>query len=189
MPDSNVDSQNDTGEKNDGADDGNGASKDAQVERLRRERDEWKEKASKLEQHLDNDDDSSNEQESFYREKEGYAVTQELKDVLKDVPEKLRASIEADPFNKTWTDPKLLKYELLDCKDPNDPKQMYDAAKRAAIKSIPEYVKDFVPAKTEEDDQGVGNNPPLDQKTTVDGKKDLWQYTDEELMKLRKTSK
>jgi hypothetical protein len=153
------------------------------AEKIRRN--EEKEKARE-EESLTPEEKFTTEQEGFYREKTGGEITLELSKDIEKLPKALQERIKADPFNPAWLDAKTLEFELYGV-DADDAKAKYAAVKKAALKSIPEFVAGFgTEEKLDNKEDSFGTNPPLAEKNSMTGGKDLWQMTDEELIALKK---
>lgn len=209
MPDESQ-NQNDTGATNDESQvdgsqgDNQGvdheANRKAQVERLRKEREDakaeaavWKEraeKAIKAKEASGDDDDTEDdelliEKQEFYREVAINEVTRKLD--MEGVPKSIKDRILENPFNPAWCDKKALEYELIGIDD-KDYKGQFEASKKVALMSIPKFLEEFKTKGEEkkgEDKKGVGNNPPVGEKAAAE--KDLWQMSEEELQALKKS--
>lgn len=192
-----MDDPDKTGAQNDdGQNDSSGTNKDAQVERLRRERDEWKEKAEKALDATDkdngNDDDGADDDslEDDYREIGTDRVISEVSTDIEKLPKTLQEKIKDNPFNPAWFDEKEFKYESLG-KKVDSPKVKYAIASKIAAKSIKKFTEDYLEENGGEKDnadgdKGTGINPPRDKNSgNNDANVDLWQLSDEELIARR----
>lgn len=159
-----------------------GPSDEMKMQRLEKELAEAREQRDKYKSAYDgnvssdNSDDGEIDQErdNFYREKAADSVTRELSAEIDKLPKAIKERIEKDPFNSAWTDPKVLEYELIGT-DLNNPKEKFEAAKRAAIKSIPHFIESVVTTTTTEDSKkSIGNNPAVDQSKGAVAGRDVW---------------
>jgi hypothetical protein len=170
-----------------------GPSDEFKMKRLEQERNEIAEKLQRLEAKRKAQEEASltpeerftSEQESFYRDKTSETITKELSKEIEKLPKPLQDRIKADPFNTAWLDEKTLEFELYGV-NAEDPKAKYEAVKKAALKSIPEFVAGFgteaAPAAKQE--ESFGTNPPVSQGNAMTGGRDYAQMSDDELRKL-----
>jgi hypothetical protein len=205
MEEQNLEAQNPTGDQSGAGDNqekNGGPSDEQKMLRLERELAEAKEREARYKSAYeqgnqgsndgsdDDDNQFSQERDSFYREKAQDAAVREIGAEIDKLPKPLQERIKNDPFNSAWTDPKILEYELIGV-DLNDPKAKMEAAKRAAIKSIPQFAEGFSEKQeSSAEQQGFGNNPPLDQGNSFSsGGKGLEFLSDEELQKIASMGK
>lgn len=164
-----------------------GPSDEMKMQRLERENAELKEQRDKYKAVYEKADDTTSSDDSAadpevnekldksFKLIASREVSDELKSDLDKLPAGLKERVQKDPFNPAWTDPKVLEYELIGV-DLNDPEAKFEAAKRAAIKSIPQFVESVAPSTstTTEDKDTVGNNPAVDQTRANDAGRDVW---------------
>jgi len=161
-----------------------GPSDEMKMQRLEKELQEAKEQRDKYKSVYEKGDtDSTDNQEDTevndkldksFKAIASKEVTEELRDSLSKLPDAIRERVKSDPFNPAWTDPKVLEYELIGV-DLNNPEEKFEAAKRAAIKSIPQFVESVAPTATvAEDKSGIGNNPAVDQSKGNEAGRDVW---------------
>ena len=174
-----------------------GPSDEFKMMRLEKEKAELSERLKRIEEQRQSELDATltpeekftTEQEGFYRERTADTISKELATEIEKLPKALQDRIKADPFNTAWLDEKTLEFELYGI-DATDPKAKYEAVKKAALKSIPEFVAGFgVESKPTQKEGSFGTNPPLNQVNAMTGGKDYAMMSDEELVSLRNAMK